>query len=80
MSTVDTTSIEQFIEKFDEAVDFQEHVDLSADTELDSLPEWDSLAALCVIVLFDMDYSKTITGEDIQKCKTLNDLYQLSLA
>jgi acyl carrier protein len=78
MSTVATQpSIEQFIEQFVIAVDFQEAVDISADTELLSLPEWDSLASLGVIVMFDTDYGKTISGEDIKKCVTLADLYKL---
>ncbi len=48
------------------------------DTVLLELPEWDSLAALGVIVMFDMEYGKTITGEDLKKTRTLGDLYQLS--
>ena len=71
-------TIEQFIEKFNEAVDFQEPVPLSPDTQLASLPEWDSLAALGVIVMFSMEYNKTITGENLRNCKTLSDLHALS--
>jgi acyl carrier protein len=70
-------SIEQFIEQFLIAVDFQDPVDVTPETELASLPEWDSLAALGVIVMFDTEYNKTIVGEDLKKCATLNDLYQL---
>ncbi|MEZ0232287.1 MAG: acyl carrier protein [Methylophilaceae bacterium] len=71
-------TIETFIEKFTEAVDFQEPVELTADTELLTLPEWDSLAALGVIVMCDMEYSKTITGNDLVKCVVLNDIYKLT--
>ena len=71
-------TISQFIEKFNSAVDFQEPVEVSADTELASLPEWDSLAALGVIVMFDMEYQKTITGSNLKNCATINDLYQLT--
>jgi acyl carrier protein len=70
-------SIDQFIEQFLIAVDFQDPVDVTSETELASLPEWDSLAALGVIVMFDTEYGKTIVGEDLKKCATLNDLYQL---
>lgn len=73
-------TISQFIEKFNSAVDFQEPVDVSADTELASLPEWDSLAALGVIVMFDMEYQKTITGGNLKNCATIQDLYQLTSA
>lgn len=74
MSTLNITS---FIEDFLTAVDFQNPVDVTSETELKSLPEWDSLAALGVIVMFDVDFGKTITGEDIKGCTTLADLYSL---
>jgi len=71
------TTIEQFIENFLIAVDFQEPVEVVPDTELVSLPEWDSLAALGVIVMFDVDYGKTIAGDDLKDCATVTDLYKL---
>lgn len=71
-------NIETFIEKFNEAVDFQEPVLVNVDTELSLLPEWDSLAALGVIVMFSMEYNKTITGENLKNCRTIADLHQLS--
>lgn len=70
-------TIEQFIENFVVAVDFQEPVEVKPETELLSLPEWDSLAALGVIVMFDVDYSTTIVGDDLKNCRTLADLYKL---
>ena len=69
--------ISQFIDNFQTAVDFQEAVDITAETELGSLAEWDSLAALGVIVMFDMEYGKTITGNDLKTCKTIADLFAL---
>ena len=70
-------TIEQFIENFLQAVDFQNPVDVKPETELLSLPEWDSLAALGVIVMFDVDYEKVIVGDDLKSCATLTDLYRL---
>ena len=66
-----------FIDNFQAADDFQEPVDITPDTELASLAEWDSLAALGVIVMFDMEYGKTITGNDLKTCKTIADLFAL---
>ena len=71
------STIAQFIENFMVAVDFQNPVDVTPETELRSLPEWDSLAALGVIVMFDVDYGKTIVGDDLKNCETLTDLYKL---
>lgn len=72
VSTVNT-----FVEKFLEAVDFQDPVAVTGDTPLASLPEWDSLAALGVIVMCDMEYGKTITGSDLKTCTTVADIYAL---
>lgn len=71
-------SQEKFVEDFLSATDFQNPVEVTMDTVLQELPEWDSLAALGVIVMFDMEYSKTITGEDLQKTITVGELYKLA--
>lgn len=74
---ISTPTIEQFIDSFLVAVDFQDPVEVTPETELRSLPEWDSLAALGVIVMFDVEYGKTIVGDDLKNCVTLADLYKL---
>lgn len=70
-------TIEEFIEQFLIAVDFQDPVTVTAETVLVELPEWDSLAALGVIVMFDIEFGKTITGDHLKKCSTIEDLYKL---
>lgn len=70
-------SADQFIEQFLDAVDFQDPVEVTMATKLEDLPEWDSLAALATIVLFDTEYEKVITGDDIVKCATVGDVYAL---
>ena len=70
-------NIQEFIEQFLMAVDFQNPVDVTAATILTDLPEWDSLAALGVIVMFDMEYSKTIIGDDLKQSVTIQDLFNL---
>ena len=78
MDTQSMVTTEQFIEQFLAAVDFQDPVEVNPDTKLADLPEWDSLAALATIVLFDTEYGKVIVGADIKKCVTVNDLYALA--
>jgi len=70
--------IQAFIENFLLAVDFQEPVNLTPETQLQDLPEWDSLAALGVIVMFDMEYGKSITGDQLEKISTIGDLFVLT--
>lgn len=69
-------STEAFIANFIDATDFQVPVDITLDTRLSSLAEWDSLAALGVIVMFDMIYKKSVTGEDLYAATTVGDLYR----
>ena len=69
------TDLNKFIEGFIVAVDFQEPVPIAEGTLLDELPEWDSLAALGVIVMCDSDYGVTITGDDLKACKTVGDIF-----
>lgn len=70
----------QFAVHFLEAVDFQDAVEVLSSTRLDSLPEWDSLAALGVILMCDTEYSVTITGNDLKACSTVGDIYAVVLA
>ena len=71
------TTIQAFIEQFLLAVDFQDALEINSETVLVELPEWDSLAALGVIVMFDIEYGKTIIGHDLKHCATIFDLYKL---
>lgn len=70
----------QFVTNFNVAVDFQEAVPIEGDTKLAGLPEWDSLAALGVIVMCDTEYGVTITGNDLKECVTVGDIYAKVLA
>jgi acyl carrier protein len=71
------STVNEFIEQFLLAVDFQDPVEVTPDTVLLDLPEWDSLAALGVIVMFDIEYGKTIIGDDLKQSITIQDLYNL---
>ena len=70
----------QFAAYFLEAVDFQDAVEVTPSTRLDSLPEWDSLAALGVILMCDTEYSVTVTGNDLKAAVTVNDIYAVVLS
>jgi acyl carrier protein len=70
-------TVQDFIEQFLLAVDFQDAPEVTPETVLVELPEWDSLAALGVIVMFDIEFGKTIIGDDLKQCVTIFDLYKL---
>ena len=52
----------------------------NAGTDYKALDEWGSLVALSVISMVDEEFEKRITGADIKKCTTIEDLYNLVLS
>jgi acyl carrier protein len=71
--------LDVFVERFVEAVDFPEPVPIDADTVFGELEFWDSLSQLGVIVMFDLEFGKTITADDIAGCTTVRDLHALGV-
>ncbi len=69
-------TIENFVEKFAFAIEV-EPASLNADTEFKALSNWDSLNALSVIAMADADYGVALSGEDVQSCTTINDLWNI---
>lgn len=47
---------------------------LTLETELDSLPNWDSMAKLSLIVLFDDKIKKNLSPNQIEVFKTVGDI------
>ena len=47
---------------------------LAPETELASIDEYDSMAKLSLIVLFDEECGKKLTGEEIRTFKTVGDI------
>ena len=47
---------------------------LNESTELTSIDEYDSMAKLSLIVLFDDEFGKRLTGEMIRTFKTVGDI------
>jgi acyl carrier protein len=79
LSTLDNAA-SQFAAHFLSAVDFQDVVEVLPNTRLADLPEWDSLAALGVILMCDTEYGVAITGNDLKSAITVNDILELALA
>ncbi|OWY24989.1 acyl carrier protein [Sphingobacteriales bacterium UPWRP_1] len=48
---------------------------ITFDTIFKQLEEWSSMHALLLIALIDAEYNVPFTGEDLQKCLTVEDLY-----
>jgi acyl carrier protein len=70
--------MELFIENLMSFVfdDFEDLI-LTENTIFQELDEWDSMGLMLLIGMYDQKYSKSISGELINSCSTIGDLYKL---
>ena len=57
----------------EEVLDVEEG-SLKPETELADVDEWDSIAALSLIVMLDEKFEKTVSGAQIKALETVNDI------
>lgn len=69
-------TINEKLELLEEALDVRPGT-LSEDTELETLGEWDSMAAISIIAMFDENFTRTITTSDVKNFKTVKDITDL---
>ena len=65
----------EFIEKFKEALDIEGEFDINA--ELEEFVEWDSMGYISMMSMLDEEYEKEVNANQLKACKTLADLYKL---
>lgn len=69
--------IQDFIEKFDEIFDETDTATLTPETNFRDLEEWSSLSALGVIALADEEFNVELSGAEIRKANTIQELFDL---
>ncbi len=69
--------IKEFIEKFAGQFEDTDSSIFMPDTKFKEIEEWSSLTALSIIAMIDEEYDITLTGEDIRKSETVEDIYNL---
>lgn len=72
-------NLQEFIEKFAEAIEIEEVENLSGETLFRELDEWSSLSVMLLIAFYDEEFEKEINYNDIRSCITIEDLYKLIL-
>ena len=72
--------LQNFIEKFAEAIEIEEVEKLSSETVFRDLDEWSSLSVMLLIAFFDEEFEKEIGDTAIRNCTTIEDLYNLAIA
>lgn len=69
--------IKDFIANFADQFDDTEVSEIQATTEFHELEEWDSLVALAVLNMTEKKYGKKITFDEMKKCVTVEDLFNV---
>lgn len=69
--------IEDFYEKFAEALDMEDYSGLTPETYFRELDEWSSLAALSVIAMADDEFEVELSGTELRSVETIQELYDL---
>jgi acyl carrier protein len=68
--------ITTFLNHFADMLDDTDAALIKENTIFRDLDEWDSLTALSLIAMADEEYSIKLTGDDIKKSITINDLFE----
>lgn len=72
--------INEFIEKFAEIFDDTDASTLTPQTNFRELDEWSSLSALGVMALADEEFDVELSGVEMKKANTIQELYELITA
>lgn len=67
--------MQEFIEKIIDVMDIEEEI--TADTLLEDLEEWDSLSLVSFMAMANAAYGKKVVPADVKMAKTVADLYEL---
>ena len=67
---------EEFLNELLEIMQIE--INLNESTLLESLEEWDSMAKLAIISLFDLEFKITLTFEKLKDVKTISELMQIA--
>ncbi len=69
--------LKDFIANFADQFDDTDASEILATTEFHELEEWDSLIALAVLNMTEKRYGKKITFDEMKKCVTVEDLFNV---
>lgn len=70
-------TLDEFVKAFAAEFDDTPEENFKADTHYRELDEWGSLVALSIISMVDDSFDVGVTGADLRKCTTIEDLYNL---
>ena len=72
--------LKEFVANFADQFEDTDPEEITAETKFHDLDEWDSLIALAVLNMTEKKMGKKITFDDMKKCDTVENLYNVILA
>lgn len=72
--------LKEFIANFADQFEDTDPEEITAETKFHDLEEWDSLIALAILNMTEKKMGKKITFDDMKKCDTIENLYNVILA
>lgn len=71
------TDISSFMNNLSVTLDDFNEEAARADANFEDFANWDSLAALSVIVMINMEYEVEVSGTELKQCSTPNQLFEM---
>lgn len=69
--------IHEFLANFAEQFDDTATSEIQFDTKFHDLDEWSSVIGMTILAMSKVSYNKSITGEELKQCITVEDVYNL---
>ena len=69
--------VDQFVRHFEAAIEGITPGSLTPETEYYKIPQWDSLALLCLLAMIDCEYDVQVGGMELKGAATLAEVYKL---
>ena len=66
-----------FLANFADQFEDTDPRDIQFDTKFHNLDEWSSLVGMTILAMAKVSYGKTISGEELKQCVTVEDVYNL---
>lgn len=72
--------LKEFVQAFAAEFDETPIETFTPQTIYKDIEEWGSLTSLSIIAIVDEIFEKTVTGNDLRNCNTIEDLYNVILS
>ena len=69
--------VDPFVRHFENAIEGIPPGSLTPATQYHKIPQWDSLALLCLLAMIDCEYEVQVGGMELKTCDTLRDIFDL---